>query len=151
MCKFDKITPITKLRAFTPTSATWTSNVTFTGFRRQVLDVAEYRIYIALSGAPDSNELNVNLIAGEKIDTRKFPVASPGQYTAPVGYGTFTDGGVGFGELWVAYKNATSVIVSFSTNSSSPAALTTVTATAPITWANTDTISLFFSVPVRSR
>ena len=67
------LTNLTEWEAFTPTGS-WTTNTTYTGYSRKVGDTKEYKVGIALAGAPDTATLTINLPVGDVIDTAKLPL-----------------------------------------------------------------------------
>lgn len=148
--KFDNIivgpsaklygSPLTDWVAWTPTGS-WSSNTTYTGFRRRVGDCEEFQVKVATSGAPTSANLTINLPV--TIDTNKLTnsTASFDQ----LGLGSASDSGTAY-KLHVNYNSTTSVIVSFQNNASG--AQTTVTQAAPFTFGASDYVIVNFKVPV---
>lgn len=127
---------------FTPTGS-WVSNATYTGFKSRVGDSLVCDVKIALTGAPNSASLTVNLPAGLTIDTAKMnSVVADG--TAQLGDGYARDNATAEAYLHVLYNSPTSVKVFYET----AGAFGTVTQAAPWTWANTDGLSFRFMVPI---
>jgi hypothetical protein len=131
-------------RPWTPTGS-WSTNTTYSGAWRQVGDTAEYYVHIALSGAPTSATLTINLPSGQSVDTSK--ISGTGG-TTQIGSGGGNRGG-NAEKLYVTYNNATSVIVSFQSAASGTSALgSVVNATAPVTWASGDSLDVYFKLPI---
>lgn len=155
--KFDNIkvspstyvygTPVTDWESnWTPTGS-WTTNTTYTGLKRRVGDMEEYRVSISLSGAPTSTTLTINLPS--TIDTSKLLTTDSA--TPIIGSGYVYDNGVASYPITVAYNNSTSVYAFISNASSTFAQNATIDATTPFTFGNTDRIELTFSVPIQGR
>lgn len=132
--------PVTNWETFTPTG-TWTSNTTYTGFKRRVGDVAEYKVTLVLTGTPTATTLNINIPDGS-IDTSK---ASALANDSTLGNASVFDSGTGYYAGRVDYINSTQVRVTSFTASARPQ---DITSTYPIIWANNDKIFLEFSVPI---
>jgi len=133
---------ITPWEAFTPTGSWVSGNETYTGYKRRVGDQEEYKIEIALTGAPTAAALNINIPDGKDIDTNKI-IDDTSNYT----FGTVSilDSGTQNYIGRVNYATTTYVRVSYNSASSNPAS---VTNTAPYTFANNDQIFIEFSVPI---
>jgi hypothetical protein len=142
--------PVTDWVAFTPTGS-WSTNTTYSGFWRRVGDSAEYKVHIALAGAPTSAGLTVNLPSGHVIDTAK--VVSTNNGVNMVGIAKLNDNGVDQYLGDVSINNTTSVAVYSvrTVTGSNPQYLDhpQVTQAVPITWGNADTIELeIYNIPV---
>jgi hypothetical protein len=72
---------VTEWESFTPTGS-WTTNTTYTGFKRRVGDSAEIQYKIALSGAPTSANLTINMPSGMSVDTGKLAANGTGSMHA---------------------------------------------------------------------
>ncbi len=130
--------------AWTPTGS-WSTNTTYTGFKRRVRDTYEYQVMIALAGAPTTATLTVTL--AETMDTAKL-VNSVG--TIPrLGRADIRDTGAALYAGSVHYNSSTTVLVSVETLSVTVISIgSAVTQANPITFGNTDQIVLNFSAPV---
>lgn len=136
--------PVGAWTAFTPTGA-WTTNTTYTAFKRKVGENYEYQIQVALSGAPTSANLTINI--PDTIDTTKM-VNSVGT-VPPIGRGMVFDNGINEYEVSVNYNSTTSVIVNYAFVSGSFVTYgTPVNQAAPITFGNLDKVMIYFSVPI---
>ncbi len=133
---------VTPWQSYTPTGS-WTTNTSYTGFKRRVGDSEEYKIRVLLSGPPNSTALRINLPAGQKIDVNK---SSTSLNNITLGIVSFLDIGTAEYQGRVQYFNDTSVeIRSLDAN----AALGLTNATTPFTFANGDSINITFSVPIQ--
>ena len=75
---------LTEWTEFTPTGS-WSTNVSYVGWYREVGDTLEVRIGISLSGVPDAIPLTVQLPPGFTINSNKITNST---LKAPVGQGT---------------------------------------------------------------
>jgi hypothetical protein len=133
--------------SWTPTGS-WVANTTFSGFKRRVGGDAEYKVNLAITGAPTSAPLHINLPAGEVIDSTKVQ-ANAANVTGGLGTGSGLDSGTGNFAASVFYKDTTSVFAStFLTGSASSEGQGTITQASPMTWANGDRLVLEFKVPI---
>lgn len=138
---------ITDWTTFTPTGS-WSANSTYTGKWQRVGDSMEVQVKIALSGAPTSAGLTVNLPSGYTIDTAKL-VSTDGT-TGSLGRGTAADGGVATYFLTVHYNDTGSVAV-YAMNAAATYAFhstSQVTQALPFTFGNTDFVEVNFKVPI---
>lgn len=131
--------------AFTPTGS-WTSNCTYTGFWRKNGDVMEVEVNIALSGAPTSTGLTINLPSGYSIDTAKLAQTNAGVGT--VGDWTGWDNGNSLYYGKVGYNTTTSVVAYVGVASGSYLQNTNVTQAVPFSFGNTDAVYVTFQVPI---
>jgi hypothetical protein len=136
----------TYVESFTPTGS-WNTNVTYTGFKWRNLEWMHCQVRVALSGAPNSTVLTVNIPDSLTIDTTK--ILSVIEPQSKLGALTYYDNGVGriLGE--VVYGSTTTV----STRVLDDLAATShvqsgVTDTYPVTAASGDSVFLNFSVPI---
>lgn len=134
---YKDLLEVTDWTAFTPTGS-WTANTTYTGYKRRVGDTAEYQVKLALTGAPTSANLTINIPDGT-IDTGK---AIGDTSDLSLGIVSYLDAGTAYvaAGLRVGYNNTTTVKV---LDDNTP-----LDATNPITWANGDEVFINFSVPI---
>lgn len=139
--------PITNWQSFTP-SGTWTSNTTYSGQWRRILDTLEVRMRIDLTGAPNAVNLTLNLPSGITIDTTKLP--GSGTKYDMLGYVHMEMNGAttSYGGL-VTYQHggSTSIVLPRTTIPNNRIAFNPITQTTPATWANTDWLNINYSVP----
>lgn len=129
--------------SFTPTGA-WSTNTTYTGQYRRVGDSAEIRYNLALSGAPTSATLTVNMPSGLVIDTsNKIPNFS--QDGTAVGYASGIHSNV-YGTFLPTIDSTTKILLTY--QSTTTASQASVTQAAPITWGNGDSLSISIRVPI---
>lgn len=135
-------------------TGSWIANTTYTCTERRVGDHYEYAVKVATSGAPTSAALTINLPTGRVIDTSKLvnTTANTGTPLKNSG-GVALDSGLDSYPLNVYYKTTTSVGVSVDltkagTNPVNISNGTDVSATVPITFGASDTVTIYFSVPV---
>ena len=139
-------TPITDWESFTPTGS-WSTNTTYTGFKRRVGDNEEYDVLVSLSGAPTATVLTINIANSKTIDTSKITGTSAD--TSDFGFGSALDSGVqNYPKLKVGYNSSTSVIVYAPNASGTYLTGVGVSNTAPITFGSGDSVHLKYSVPI---
>lgn len=139
--------PVTDWQAFTPTG-TWTTNTTYTGKWRRVGDSAEIEVNLALSGAPTSAQLQVNLPPGMTVDTSKLLHVNP-DLDAKFGFVRVLDAGtLAYAGGTVGYASSTSVNVYVLSVGSTYANPTAITQSTPFTFGSGDGISLIYQVPI---
>lgn len=133
--------------AFTPTGS-WTTNTTYSGFKKVVGDDLFVSMKILFSGTPDTGSLTVNLPAGCTIDTAKeFATGDNG----PMYWGecTIVDTGAISQMCGLNYLSTTSLMLEAVRASQTyvdyPAQLTR---TVPFSLGNTDTIWIRYRVPI---
>jgi hypothetical protein len=131
-------------QTFTPTGS-WVANTTYTGKFRQVGQNLQVEVLVATSGAPTSATLTINLPSGYTIDTTKMVSSSAEQF---LGYGVVNDSGSTFYTAQVDYNNTTSVRLLQSEAASTYVRNIALTQAVPITWGASDTLRVFFTVPV---
>lgn len=129
--------------AFTPTGAF--DNTTYTGFWKRVGDTVYVRIHLAITGAITTANLTVNMPTGMTIDTAKLTSTDGGDVY--LGTVLLSDTGTARYPGAVTYSSSSAVIVR-SLSNDLPVRVLTVNATAPVTWASGDFISITFQVPV---
>lgn len=136
-------TPITDWQSWTPTGS-WSSNTTYTGYKRRVGDSGEYQVRVATSGAPTSASLTINQPSGETIDTSK------GTYTTASRIlrnsdGTISDTGVAIYQGDVGYSSSSAVAVLYDDGTGKYAS---VTQAAPMTFGSGDYVEVSWSTPI---
>jgi len=136
--------PITDWTSYTPTGS-WSSNSTYTGFWRRVGSNMEGQVQIALSGAPDSTDLSIDIPSGYTMDTAKLATAVGNK--GSLGYGTINDA-TGFAyNIQANYADTNSIQIIHGDNVGG-AINGLVDESSPITFANNDTLSIYFNVPI---
>ncbi len=137
---------VTDWKSFTPTGS-WVTNTTYAGRYRLVGDSLEVRYQLDLTGAPTNASLTLNLPSGFTIDTTKT-ISGTSAYTI-LGHAMLRDTGSSGYDAMLAYTSPTSVIVRAKDSSSTyTSAATSLSSTIPFTWANTDQVMAYLSVPV---
>lgn len=140
-------TPITDWVAWTPTGS-WNTNVTYTGFKRRVGGDGEYRVNIAISGAPNAANLTINLPSGEVIDETKV-VNTSANSDWSFGQVNMLDSGLATYIGGLSYNNTTSLQVrALDAAGAALRDLGAVSNTVPATWGASDSVSMFFKVPI---
>ncbi len=135
---------VTQWTAFTPTGS-WVSNVTYTGFKRQVGENYEYEVMVAITGTPTTASLTITI--PDTIDTTK--ITNSVSTIPKLGWGIIRDTGTAVFAASVNYNSTTAVSVIVDTVSGSFISLgSPVTQASPMTFANTDQIVLRFSAPI---
>lgn len=143
---------VTDTQSFTPTG-TWTTNTTYTGRWRRVGDHAEIEYNLALSGAPTSANLQLNIPASiGVIDTSKLATVTnnpqldgageiihPGSSTRYPVVGLYISTSV----FQIEYEDVTVFTGVAPVQSNS-----TVTQTAPFTFGSGDSVSFRVRVPI---
>ncbi len=157
--KFDNIqvspsrytygTPVTDSKAWTPTGS-WVSNTTYSGFYRRVGDFAEYDVLLALTGAPTTATLTVNLPSGHTIDTAKL-TKTTGSLVDNSDVIVVSAGVASAGH--VAYSSTTAVQIYVDAIGTHTGTVPVnyhgpVTQALPRTFANADYIRMSFRVPI---
>jgi hypothetical protein len=134
---------VTAFKSCTVTG-TWTTNTTYTCQEKRVGDTATYRIKVALSGAPTSAQLKINLPAGEVIDTAKLTNLAAEQETLGSNCIIYA----GYSHCKVMYSTANDVYLTVDKTDGTYNTIDTVTQAVPRTFANGDLIDMEFSVPI---
>lgn len=135
--------------SYTPTGS-WSTNTTYTGKWRRVGDSLEYQIKVALTGAPTGNLSTINFLpSGFTVDTNK--ILGTATLDIPGGIAGISNIKAG-GAVFAGYSfySSTTAIAptcgtasgTFSTNGS------TITTTAPGTFANGDFVEVAGIVPI---
>lgn len=135
-------TPVTDLVAYTPTG-TWTTNATYTGYRKRDGDCLEVIARVSLTGAP-TGTFSLNLPNGLTIDTTKLP----GTAVQCLGTAVGACAGANVGG-WVYYTGPSAVSVAgIPTSSGSANSISGWNATTPGTFTSGDYVNLTFRVPI---
>lgn len=139
---------ITAWEDWTPTG-TWTTNTTYTGKKRKVGENMEYQVRVALSGAPNSATLTIDLPGGDVIDTSKFLFTQGGDTPSSVaGEISISDNGSNIYTGKITYIDTGTIGLKVSNTSLSYLVLSNVTQAVPMTFASGDLVELKFSVPL---
>lgn len=138
---------IDQWKSYTPT-VSWATNNTPTGIWRRIGDSIEVRAHLALTGA-QSGTLTIALPSGLTMNATGYPTNG-----GPAG-------GFGVVGAWLAYKSSTLTTYTgiCNANNSTTIALDIngvgggsgnylVNATAPATWANGDSVDVWFTCPI---
>lgn len=134
---------ITPWVAWTPTGS-WSTNTTYTGFKRQVGKNYQYQVRITTAGAPTSANLTITL--AETIDTA-FLVTTAA-LEMPLGIGIVIDSTTTYYDANVYYASSTSVSVYIKSASGANVTMATVSQISPFTFGAGDAITITFSVPI---
>ena len=139
--------PVTDWVSFTPTGG-WSSNTTYTGAWKRVGDMLHCKVLVTVSAAPTSAALSINLPSGLTIDTTKLSTGTDNR--AIVGYGLVRDVSPGASyQIAVGYLGTnTSVTALVIQTDSTYGSLPAVTQAIPMTFANTDSVEVTFTVPI---
>lgn len=142
--------PASDLEPFTPTGS-WSTNSTYTGFKSRKGDQVRFIMQVATSGAPTAASLTFNLPSGMSIDATKLVSNMSDSNGALLGNASIYDATGDNYRGYVIYNSATSVLVkSISPNGGSPNLLgnSSVSSTAPFTFASGDRVVVDFTVPI---
>lgn len=136
--------------SFTPTG-TWSTNTTYTGQYRRVGEAMEIQYYLALSGAPTSATLALNMPSGFSIDTTKISTATStnNSFESTV---RFSSAGTAYAG-YAIYNNSSSTIglryfLTVTGTNPQPVTAAVITQAAPGTFANADFVSVWVRVPI---
>lgn len=130
-------TPVTDWTPVTLTGG-WTTNTTYSAYKRRVGDSFEYNVAISLAGAPNAANLTINL--DSTIDTVKLK-------SNELGVIRIGDSGVRDYIGHVLYNTATQVTLSYDSVSASTILEATVTNIAPFTFGASDFVHCSFKIP----
>lgn len=134
------------LTAWTPTG-TWSSNTTYSGFRKRIGDCEYYEVKIACAGGVTAATLDITLPNSLNIDTAKLAGYASNRNT--VGFGQTDDGGSGYAPIVVTVTAATTFRPR---HVNAPGGTTTsvsdITNSSPITWASGDNMFFNALVPI---
>jgi hypothetical protein len=130
--------------SWTPTGS-WSANTTYTGTWRRINDTAELQVKVALSGAPTSATLTINMPTSISIDTAKLIGST--QFVPYLGNGIAYDvSALTTYPAGLAYSSST--VVSSTTTTAATSNFVGITQAAPFTFATGDEINFLFTVPV---
>ena len=132
--------------SFTPTG-TWTTNTTYTGFKRRVGDTLEMEVQVALSGAPNATAFYLNMPSGLTIDTSKRTTTLADQdYLGDL---TILDSGTNYHYAKGVYGTTTAIRwLILNASATNLSGTTNIGATDPMTWASGDRMWIRVRVPV---
>jgi len=136
----------TEWESFTPTGS-WSTSTTYTGMKRRVGDTLECVVEVALSGAPDAVDLDIDLPDGLSIDTAKL---LQGDTTEFIGWCRILDSGTATYDGRVL-ATSTGTVVSgyyFSDVATTSEGSSVINQTSPIPFGNNDRVYLKFIVPI---
>ncbi len=138
-------TPITDWVACTFTGS-WIANTVYTARKRRVGDNYEYNVKVALSGAPTSAVLSLNLPTGDVIDTNKLPTGTA------IDFDSATDGDVHIfaGSAWrgrahMTNSGGTAVALTYADTNGN---FGFITQAQPATFGNGHIVIAIFKVPI---
>ncbi len=131
------------------TTGTWVSGTTtYAGNYWREGEFLVGSVKITQTGAPTSASLDINLPSGLSMDTTKLQSTSNGSII-PASGGTIIDSGTAnFDAVAVYVSSATSFRVSVLVASGSFTTQSSVTQAVPMTWANGDSLTLYYRVPI---
>ena len=132
--------------SFTPTGG-WSSNTTYTGSYQRYGNRAIIQYTVAVSGAPTSANLTLNLPNGIVIDTSKLPGTNTSA-TRLDSKGSVLDSGTATFDVVGIYQSSSSFLVAVLNSSSTYTTTTTVTQAVPMTFANGDRVEITIDVPI---
>jgi hypothetical protein len=136
---------VTEWLSYTPTGS-WLANTTYTGKWRRVGGNMDVSVKVAVSGAPTSAALTVNLPTDHTIDTTALVNSTSDNI---LGRAYVSDTGINTYPAVVKYSSTSAVGVSYLDDAASGVVVqTTVTQAAPFTFASGDFVTLEFTVPI---
>jgi len=132
---------------YTP-SGTWTTNTTYSGRFRKIGDTLEIQVRVDLTGAPDSDNLDIDLPAGFSRDTSKIVNAAQGIDSQAFLFDNTVSGVIPttLGHCTIPFASRFRVIAEGVSGAFISSA--TVTQAVPFTWASADKLHLYVKVPV---
>ena len=138
---------ITDWKSFTPTGS-WTTNTTYTGFKRRVGDEEEYDIQVATSGAPDAVALEIDIPDGKLIDTAKLANTTAAEGSIN-GVAIIHDNSASARyHGTITYSTNSKVLIRNLATTASDAFHQSVTNLNPMSFGANDTVSIKFTVPI---
>jgi len=136
-------TPISDWVSYTPTTS-WVSNATITGRWRRVGDSMDVQVHAAVTGTPTSADFVPQIPSGYTIDTAKLASSGSGK---SLGYAIIQDSGTRFYTASVSHSGAAPTTSVFVIQSESGNYGITNQGN-PITFGASDSVSVFFTVPI---
>ena len=130
----------TDYTSFSPTGS-WSTNTTYTGYRRRVGDTLELLVDVALAGAPDATAFTLNLPSGLLLDTNKRPGSYGNFGTADV----IDSGTAANRTIDTALMTSSTAIRFFSGSNGTGGELSS---TVPFTFASGDAIRIKVAIPI---
>lgn len=134
---------VTAWEPWTPTG-TWTTNTTYTGYKRRVGENVEAYVQVLLSGAPNSAALSINLPTDHTINTDV--IINTETLTQELGYIVIHDNAPANYKGILRYNSSTSLRASYTTDVNN--LLASVTETGPFTFAANDKVTAYFNLPI---
>lgn len=132
---------------FTPTGS-WSANTTYTGRYRRVADSLDLQVKLALSGAPTSTGLTVNIPSGLGISPSKM-VANDVGNSIFNGNVSLLDNGTLDGSGLALYQSTTAIGIYQNDDGAGMITHTQVSETSPFTWASGDALWINISgIPI---
>lgn len=139
---------VSKWESFTPTGS-WTTNATYTGFKRRVGQNLEIQYKIALAGAPNAADLHFDIPDNLSIDT---DVIHADTQNDTLGLGVVHDNGTSiYSAVRGEYRTDSTILLKGHDNETVNTTFTTMTSaggTATVTFASGDEIFLHTTVPI---
>jgi len=131
-------------------TASLTTNTTTTCITRRVGEELEVWANLQFSGAPNNTSLQITLPSGYTMNTGAIIGTAVAGSNPRIRNSNahFYDNGVTQYTGYVVYNSSTSVTVYVNNASSTYVQPTNVSSTVPFTFGNTDSIDVFFSVPI---
>jgi len=137
---------VTPWESFTPTG-TWTTNSTYSGYKRRVGDTMEVRGTISLAGAPTASALRIDIPDNLQIDTGKIPDTTSNE--TALGFSTLRDNSAGNTlQARAVYFDANQVRILSFLDVGTSEEFNNVSSTSPFTFASGDSVHFEFSVPI---
>jgi len=140
--QFDQTVAMTNWESWTPTGS-WVTGCTYSGYRRRLGDTAEYIVQVSLTGTPTAATLTITLDL--TIDTEKLTQTGANM---PLGVASVLDIGSSLLLPGATFYNSSTTVIPYTTRTATPDRYSVLNSTAPITWANGDTVTMQFHVPI---
>lgn len=132
----------------TTCDGSWTSNATYTCIKKRVGDDLIMDVTVSLSGAPNSTTLDINLPSGLTIDTDKLSSGTDDSQASDMSGEIDDDTGSTYPLTGSSYIDTNTLRPEFSDSSGNDVVTKAITELVPFTFANNDTISMRFRVPI---
>lgn len=133
---------MTDWEEYTP-EGSWTTNTTYSGYKRRVGDTAEYQVKVLLSGAPNATTLSIQIPDG-LIDSDKI-ISDINNYAQSNVSITNSGSGTEIGKVRYIGDSAVEIVGYDETTGY----LINVNRTSPFTFASGDEINITFKVPIQ--